>query len=250
MSTGHQLIAGGLFLVTAALLMACGAAQSPAGPDIDAALNATTRQTAQIDSIQIQMADDLDQFVSLRSRFLHAGIELNQPPFPIEQFRFVVVSCLNEESNAAGEQPGNTVPSAELLCRPTFLDDLLLRLEQVPPERRRTALEMLKLVDELRQVRSTLRHRIARIPQTIRTSQGLLEDQRAELRQAQAELERRRPQYSSSDWRAAQTRLEDFRTELSRLEDAIEALTVAYPDWPRQLDGHVSGLYMDLAGLR
>ncbi len=230
------------------VLLGCGAAQSPPGPRIEPALAASAQYTVQLERVQQDMLADLDQFVSLRTRFLHGSIGLLEGAFPLELFRFVLMSCLNDEN------PQQMSVVGRLTCQPRYYDELVEKLAELPVEVREqqsaAAQEMLGQIDALRMLYRDARARIVQMPQMIRTGQAMLEDQRVELRRVSTDLERRRQLYRTEDWEQIQESLEGWRRQLSLLEDAIEALTLSYPEWTPQLDAHVTGLYMDLAGLR
>src|SRR5690554_4793008 len=89
----------GLVLVLGAFVLGCGAKQSPPGPKLEPAILASAQYTSQLEQIQQAMLSDLDRFVSHRTRFLHASIGVLEPPFPLELFRFVLMSCLNDENS-------------------------------------------------------------------------------------------------------------------------------------------------------
>lgn len=229
-------------------VIGCGAKQSPPGPKLEPAILASAQYTAQLEQIQKAMLSDLDQFVSLRTRILHASTGVLEPPFPLDLFRFVLMSCLNDENS----QQMTVIDS--LSCRPRYYEEFKDKLAELPDEIRQVrveaAQEMLQQIDDLRVLQQGTRARIVQMPQMIRNGQSLLEDQRVELRRIQVDMERRRALYLAEDWDYIQDSLAELGRQLSRLEDAIEALTLSYPEWTPQLNAHITGLYMDLAGLR
>ncbi len=235
-------------VVLSAAVLGCAAKQSPPGPKVEPAILASAQYTAQLEQIQKTMLSDLDQFVSLRTRFLHASIGVLEPPFPLELFRFVLMSCLNDENSQR-----MTVIDA-LSCQPRYFEEFKDKIGELPEairsERLKTSQDMLLQVDALRVLQQDTRARIVDMPQMIRNGQALLEDQRVEHRRIEVDMERRRTLYLAEDWNYIQSSLDEWKRQLSQLEDAIEALTLSYPEWTPQLDAHVTGLYMDLAGLR
>lgn len=258
-STRGRGLAAALFLVflliAGGMLTGCGAAQSPPAPDILASREATVRRVDQLESLQLLMQEDLERFSSLgrrfgAARFDEAGRDLYARPFPLDLFRYVCVACLNEETDPTLEVVSHAADErAALTCQPAFLDDLLAELAGLEPEVGARARAKLLLIDEMRLVRGVLRQRIVRVPQMLRQSQVYLAEQRAEQRQLRAELERRRSLYRREDWRAIEQMLASYDAELAQLEDAIERLTVTYPEWPDLLDERVRTIYMELVAL-
>lgn len=229
--------------------LGCAAAPSPPPPDLSGARDATLERTAQIERVEQWMERDLQHFVELRLGLAQSLGHIHEPDFPLALYRFIAISCLNEEvqprEDATIESSGDVRD-----CTPPHLDRLVNALGERELSLRDQALTNLERIDEMRKLRGVLRLRVARIPQIIQANQLYLVEQRAELRQLATELERRRSLYSREDFLEAQAIIAQQRPLLDALEDAIEALTVLYPEWPTRLDQQVHSLYMDLADLR
>jgi hypothetical protein len=238
-----------LILVFFALQAAgCATAPSPPPPDLSVQRASIVERTDQLIRLQQWMERDLRQFVELRLALAQSSSTLDTEGFPISLYRFVAIQCLND----ALQPRGTTIEQAADIadCRPTHLDQLLEALSRTSPAMRDRALGDLERIDEMRKLNGLLRIRIARTPQLIGANQTYLVEQRAELRQTGSELERRRSLYGSDDYRAAENVLTEHQTILNAFEDAIETLTLAYPEWPTRLDEEINTLYMDLAWLR
>ncbi|MFU8803381.1 MAG: hypothetical protein ACNA8W_06200 [Bradymonadaceae bacterium] len=238
-----------ILLLGIAVGTGCAAAPSPPPPDLSEARDTVLQRTTQMNQTLQWMARDLRHFAELRMALAQSMSHSHEENFPISLYRLVAINCLNEEVQA---HDGSTITHSSDIteCAPQHLDRLLNTLADVSSRSRDQALANLERIDEMRKLRGLLRLRISRIPQIIQANQLYLVEQRAELRQLQTELTRRRSLYSSQDFNEATAAINEQHQLLATLEDAIESLTVLYPEWPAQLDLQVNSLYMDLADLR
>lgn len=201
------------------------------------------------------MQRDLDEFETLRAEFFETPPRFYRAPFPLDLFKHVAMACLNEPWNPAeleDDDSSGTVRlknDIELTCRPTFADQLDEQLRDRAPSRREKTLQKLSRIDKLRRLRGQLRERIGRIPRITRSQRDYTADARAELRQLQSTLKRRRTEYSTERWNQAQKRLQQQKNALDALERAVKRLDTAWPAWPERVDQNVLELYMRLSKL-
>jgi hypothetical protein len=242
-----------LLLAGAALVgTACFGTQGPPLPDLSAEQTQVERRAERLRLIEELMMADLEQFESLRRQFIEADPELYNPPFPLDLFKHVAVDCLNEPWDPnrleASDHPAGSTDSP-LGCSPEFHQRLVVALDEQVPERSEDALELLHVLDGLRQLRGKLRHRFARVAPIVEASRNLLAARRADLRQLRASYERRRTEYTSEHWRQLQQALDEHEQILQSLQARIERLDEAWPTWPPRLDESIRTLYLELSKL-
>ena len=252
----HRTIRFALVLSVLVLLGGCWLSRKgPKPPDLSEQLTETQKRTQRVERIVEIMQRDLDKFEQLRRDFFDTPKAFYRPPFPLDLFKHVAMACLNEpwnpnevaddESSAAIRMPSNI----ELTCRPTFAGRLDDALGERTPERRRETLQKLQQVDNLRQLRGRLRERIGAIPSIVRAQRNFIADERAELRQLRALLQRRRTEYSAERWKQAQQRMREQSNALATLDSAVDRLDNTWPSWPERVDANVLELYMRLSEL-
>ncbi len=231
----------------------CFATHGPALPDLSEQHTEIEQRSQRLERIIGVMTRDLGRVETLRQEFAHADATLYQPPFPLDLYKQVAVSCLNKPWDSSqlhvDASDGDAEAGLNLSCQPEFGHRLAVELQEQVPERRAQALAKLRTLDELRQLRGRLRQRLSRVPAIVQASRSLLAARRAELRQMRAAQSHRRTEYSQDRWQQLQKRLEGYEQQLQHLQEHIERLAEAWPTWGPSLDQSVSMLYMELTKL-
>lgn len=251
--------------LTSALAGSFGCLSTP-GPlplDLTNERALVAREALRLERIDQVLGRDLGQLTALRKSFEDAPPGLYASPFPLDLFKHVALECFNEpweprpaasqslaQSSSQPEAPVvSSIDEAALSCKPEFIGRLMHALYEQEQSRRVQAIGKLQTLDELRQVRGTLRVRIHQMPAVLFEASRTLAQGRADLRRMRDAEARRRTEYSSENWQQAQARLDAFEQELHALEVNIQRLTEARPTWNPQIDAEVALLYASLTTL-
>ncbi|MFP4598291.1 MAG: hypothetical protein ACOC9J_04925 [Persicimonas sp.] len=253
-SNGSGICAAHLLALMLGLVVggaACLTGGGPALPDLSTEHNQITQRTERLRRIEELMERDVERFEVLREQFFETGEELYARPFPLDLYKHVAMECLNEpwDANELEEELPQAEAMEALMCRPEFVDRLVVELHRQAPERRQEAVSKLHTLDEVRQLRGRLRRRLSRIEPILRASKNMVAARRADLRQMRLSYERRRTEYSAERWSQLQDGFEEYGEYLDDLERKIGSLERLWPSWPETLDRSVSMLYMDLSKL-
>lgn len=238
-----------LFFCSLPILAGCTTVPSPPPPDLNPARASAELRLQSIQAAETTILSELEILVDLQASLRKFSTRVISSDLPLGRLRLVAMNCLNTEYGDGLSQVVG-LDGTPLSCRPALLDDLNLALLQAPADQRDLAIQFLYLIDQIRILRGGLRQRLTRLPQTIADHREFIVEERATLRQLEADLARRRSLYSTQDWNAVTELLGDHRRLLRDFSDQLDTLAEAYPAWPARLDTLISQVYFDLADLR
>lgn len=187
---------------------------------------------------------DLDRLQELEGALRQPPEGLLAEPFPLDLFRHVLMACLNARTST---EVARGTESDALQCDPPFADTLETALSDTVPERRETAMSVLRKADAFQRLRGRLRRRLTKIPQLVRTNRDTLASRRAELANRSESLKDKKTEYSTSRWREASERMQAYRNALNKLEHATNQLDTSDEVWPQRLEAINHDLYMAIA---
>ena len=233
-------------------------------PDIREPVGELEQLSTRLESIYAVLERDVTRMGTLRVAFFSPPSALYAPPFPIDLFRHVALTCLNElptedlssaeatsapdsteveseqpleeevegtdaDANVDGvEEDGPREPEAEVADEGLGLScqpaNLPFLLSQIPPQRLDFATTQLRRVDEVRTLRLRIERRIARLPRILAIASNRIAEQRAARRQLADQINKRKLDYNKDQWDEANKRLARYKREIERGEKALEAL--------------------------
>ncbi len=245
----HRRAVAWCILAASVMWLGCASTADPPPPDLS-----TLQENTQIRSESINMAAevidaDLERLDELAAELQSMVHSHDSAPVPLSLLRLVAMNCLNTEYDS----DASTIPSTAsrpLNCRPAHLDRLEKALENAPTATRDDVYELLYVVDQARMLQGRLRRRLAELPEQNADHRDFIANERATLRQVEADLQQQRSLYSSSAWREVTDFISHQREQLDELDAQIDALTEAFPQWPSQLDATVSSIYFELSQMR
>ena len=237
------------FLASLLILAACTTVPSPPPPDLDRARSAAELRLQSIQAAEATILSELEILAELHRSFQDLSLRVLTSELPLARLRLVAMNCLNTEYGDGLSQVVG-LEGTPLSCRPAHLESLHQDLLQGPAAQRDLAIQYLYLIDQIRILRGGLRQRMTRLPMTIADHREFIVEERATLRQIEADLARRRSLYGASDWNTVAELLADHRRLLRDFSDQLDALAEAYPAWPASLDTLISQVYFELADLR
>lgn len=233
-----------------AVVAAVGCATSPEteGPDLEPAKQDTEQRIQSLDAAESSIRRDLGQLQQLKQDLLElAGRVDDELPFSL--MRLVAMNCINTEYASRASRVV-TVGGMPLTCRPAHIDELQSKLDEYPTAAQDTAYQLLYVVDQARLLRGQLRTRLATLPGAVNDHYEYMADERAMLRQLEADLEQQRNVYGTRQWRRVNERVEEYRELLGELDERIGRMVDDYPQWPQQVDELITAIYFELAELR
>ena len=210
-----------------------------APPSVAQPVTELQRLSTRLQAVHTVLERDVARMETLRLEFFSAPSPLYAPPFPVELFRHVALSCLNElphpaeesmeggapQSQEDAQEPGQdaaAAPELVLTCQPVNLE---LLLGAVSPARKSFTMEQLRRVDEMRTLRLKVARRLEQLPRMIEEAQLRVARQRAERRQLSEKLDQRRIDYDDTSWALAQKNLQRYAQEIDTVERSITQLT-------------------------
>lgn len=216
--------------------------------------------SVRLESIYAVLERDVTRMGTLRVEFFSPPAPLYADPFPLDLFRHVALTCLNElptedlsraegveeplpeepdpESEPPGEEAsgedeiepsedalekdrGGRPPLVQLTCQPANLDFLF---SKIPATRLEFAAAQMKRVDEVRTLRLRIERRIARLPRILAAASAQIAEKRAARRQLAEQVNKRKLDYNKDQWDESMRRLKRYEKEILRSERALEVL--------------------------
>jgi hypothetical protein len=230
-------------------VVACATTPDPPLPDLSASMQETQTRMLSLTVGQRSIQNDLEQFLELKGSLSTVIERAEQNDYALSLLRLVAMNCLNTEYGEGITEVAST-DAIPLSCRPAHFDILRARLEEAPETTRDQALELLFVVDQIRILRGSMRRRMARLPQTLSDHRDFIVEERAMLRRLEAELARRRSQYSPAGWGEIIDRISEYRVLLREFEIHLDVLEEDLPTWPSLLDEVTGDIYFALAEIR
>lgn len=242
-----------LFLATSILLLlttaGCASTPDPDPPELGASIDATNARLHSLDAFERSVSSDLDRLEMLGEDIRVGAHRAAQAELPLSILRLVAINCLNSGYDADTSDTG-VLGTTPLSCEPAHIQRLVDELDTVSTADRDRAHELLYLVDQTRHIRGMLRRRLARLADSANDHLDFIADERAMLRQMEADLHQRRNLYSTQGFDEALAAIEDHRELLDSLAVRIEELADEYLTWSPRIDEIVSDVYFELSYLR
>lgn len=223
------------------------------GPQIVdlAGQNSEVEQTVhRLELVETTVDEELDALDGLVSTFFDTPADAWAPPFPFDAFRHAAMSCLNEPSGQSDAEPlvREAADRLKVSCAPPAI--LSLDTELVTNrDRRAFAREKIGEVDQIRTLRHAVQARLRQLPDLIQRTQNYLAIRRSEARQMEADVDRRRAEYTRGDYQAALERIDQHRERLDSLERVVTGLEAKVPAWRATLEGITERAYKRLSRL-
>jgi hypothetical protein len=233
--------------------------QGPPPPEVKALRGAAQAEAARMQELHALVTRDLDEISTLQAAFFAVKPERWRAPFPLDHFKLVAMSCLNEppadDPNLPAQIEGDAVREAiaaryevRLGCAPATLATLWNSV-QAEDQHARFAIIQLARVDRIRELRSRLHWRINQLPAVIQGELATLASQRAEWRRVRDEVQRNQPDYKADTRAEANRRLAAYEADLTGLQDAIKTVEAALPAWLDELQHRLSSFTLAITVL-
>lgn len=227
----------------------CATTPDPAPPDLSSSQESAQARLHSVDAADASIRRDLERLTSLTDDLDHLVEQTVVDDAPLSLLRLVAMNCLNTEFDGVGR--GTTgVDDTSITCEPAHFDNLEQALHQRPSTMRDDALQLLYVVDQARLLRASLRQRLASLPRLVSEHRDFIVDERARLRQIEADLNQRRNLYSTGGWEEVTELLNDYREQLTSLSMRLDEIVETAPRWPTEVDALMSTIYFDLSEMR
>lgn len=237
-----------LFLVVL-LVTACGRTTGLTPVEVSHQTSEITRRTEGLVQTEEQLEGKLQRLEDLAKTFNTTNLSYS-PPFPKDLFRHAAMACVTEAPWAETE-PGSEVELVAekmgLRCKVVALPLLETKLSQLDSRQRTSAVALLQALDALRILRDDLDLALRQVPITVDDTERYVALARADLRQIDAELNRRRPEYVPDDFDTSKQRLQEARTTLDHLESLSKELAQHQSDRENRVEGTIRTIYRQIA---
>lgn len=229
----------------------CASTADPPPPDLTSLQENTQTRIDALNVTAQVIEDELQQLDELAEDLGVMVARADDSSAPLSLLRLVAMNCLNSEYDSHSESPDRMgTMDQPLNCQPAHLGRLLESLEEASTATTDDVYELLYVVDQTRILRGSLRRRLAELPMHTEDDRDYIADERATLRQIEADLMQRRGLYSDSGWLEVTSLIVAQRDLLSELNRQIDEITERYPQWPPRLDATISRIYFDLSRMR
>lgn len=227
----------------------CATNTGPSGPDLEPSKQQVDERIASIDAAETAIENHLDQLQELEGNLATMLDQTDGADLPFSLLRLVAMNCLNTEYDQADPELVD-LDGTPLTCRPAHLERLREALADRSITDRDAAHDLLYSIDQARQLRGMLRQRLATLPEDANDHHAFIADERARMRQLEADLEQDRNLYSTGAWRAVTDDVDDYHRRLDELEAKLRDIADVYPEWPARVDELVSSIYFNLTDMR
>lgn len=241
----------GVVLVLLAVSTGCWQSrQGPAPPDL-------TEQVREIDATALRLVrigetvdDELADLAARTETFFGTSASVWRKPFPLDAFKHTAMSCLNAPYNEAEPEPivREAAERLGISCAVPAALDLENQLVRAPSQKA-PALEKLREIDQVRNVRAQLQTRLRQLPSILRRTRAFVSSRRAEARQMVKNIQSRQSEYGRKSYAEAMAQIERYEEQLAALEREIDELESASGRWSKDLGSIVDRLYKDLSRL-
>jgi len=209
------------------LIWACGRTTGLPPVDLSQQTNQTSRRVEQLRVLEQNLTDNLEKIEELETRFFDPKLSFD-PPFPRDLFRHASMACVTEPPWQEVEPESEVAVVATklgLTCHVRPLPDLESALSNVSPSNRQAAVNALQSIDNLRLVKAEIELGLREAPQVVQDVLDFIALGRADLRQLENELRRRRPEYTNADFALSSNRIEDTRRRFDELQEYAERMS-------------------------
>lgn len=187
--------------------------------------------------------DSTDRFFELPENFW-VGV-------PRDLFKHAAMSCLN--AGLGGDEAHEPESPARIAASRFGVECVVMPLgplwSRTETERRQGLSDTIQHLDRARMARNRLKSSFRSAPVLVNAMRVSLSDRRARLRQIEDEMQRRKPEYSSSEYSRGLDQISDYREDLRRLEKTLDELEKTIPIASRKLTLEVERVYVELAAL-
>lgn len=228
---------------------ACASTPDPAPPALEASTDATQARIQSLEAFDHSVRTDLERLEVVGDDLSQMIHRASRGELPLSLLRLVTLNCLNSEYDGDTSDSG-LLDGTTLTCEPAHAEGLIQQLDTVSTAARDDAHRLLYLADQARLLRGSLRRRLARLPDTANDHLDFIADERAMLRQIEADLEQRKNRYSSDGWDTATDAVDDYRQLLDELSTRIDDLADDYHQWPSEIDHIITDIYFELSYMR
>lgn len=239
------LVIGGSLLIFAG----CTSVPGPPPPDLSAARTNSELRLRSLQAAEHTVGRELTLLQELLDAFTTQSHQILETSLPLGPVRLVAMSCLNTEYGD-GITTVVGLDGTPLSCRPEHLPILERLLVEHPTSERDDVLQFLYLIDQIRILRGGLGLRLSRLPAVLEDHRDFIVEERANLRQLETELARRRPLYTPVSWGDSIETIAIQRRLLHELEDKIASLEAILPTWPATVNTTIADVYFRLSSLQ
>lgn len=218
--------------------------------DLTTQLTQVQARSAQAERLLETVDSELEAVRSDHAAFRAIPQQTWTGDFPTDVYRHTCMACLIQPRNAdvvPGSPEMLAAEEAAVGCAVLPLPALLEALRR--SSGREEALAGLRAVDQMREKRSIVESRLRSLPREISDMREDIATQRAESRRVEQELERKRPEYSSSDFQTSKARVTAWRDDLDRLEASVHALDERRVAWTQAMESELAEIYRYIATL-
>lgn len=247
--SSERIIAVLATLIPLLTIIGCASTPDPDPPDIGGSVDATNARLQSLDAFETSIRNDLERLEMLGEDLENVSERVAQAELPLSLLRLVAINCLNSEYDGGASDTG-VLPGTPLTCEPAHVERLVEALDTASTSARDSAHQLLYIVDQTRHVRGILRRRLTRLADAANDHIDFIADERAMLRQLEADLEQQKNLYSSSGWQEATDVITEQRERLDTLSQRIDELADDYRHWSPHIDDVVSEMYFELSYLR
>lgn len=238
-----------LALIVLALGTACGTGdQGIAPPEFTERTNSIRNATQQVQGRKARIETDLESFLQARRAFFDMPADF-WAGVPKDLFKHAAMACINERVGADAEPDTLQWKAAKAMEVGCVVMPLGPLWERTEIGRRDDVASSMRRVDAMRRLRSNLRNMFRRTPNYFSSMRSLIAERRAEVRQIETEVKRRKPEYTDKNYDLAFERAREFRFQLTELEKAVDQLERTVPGASATLETEVEQVYIELAQL-
>lgn len=212
-----------------ALIWACGRTTGLKPVDLSEQTNQTSRRVEQLRVLEQNLADNLNKIEDLETQYFGAKLTL-APPFPRDLFRHASMACVTdppwlEQAVEPESEIALVADKLGLTCRVLPLPALESALNEVSPGNRQAAINALQSIDQMRLVKADIELGLREAPTVVQDVLDFIALGRADLRQLENELRRRRPEYTDEDFDLSSNRIDDARRQFDELQEYAERMS-------------------------
>lgn len=240
------------FLILVVLwVTACGRTTGLTPVEVSHQTSEISRRTEIIVGLEAQLESKIARLEDLAKTFNSVNLSY-AAPFPRDLFRHAAMACVTEAPWAETE-PGTQVEVVAdklgLRCKVVALPTLESELSLLDSRQRTAAVAILQALDALRILRDELDLTLRQTPETVNDTGRYIALARADLRQIEGELNRRRPEYVPADFETSKSRIQNTRETLDHLESLIKDLSAHQEERQIRVESVIRATYRSVAML-
>lgn len=218
--------------------LSCGRTTGLAPVEVAPQVERTQSRLNQLVELENSLSSAILVVESLETRFFDAKISY-EDPFPKDLFKHTAMACVTQavwEEVEPESEPAIVADKLGVKCAVPPLPALETALYELPPPEREEALDAIRVVDKLRHNKAEIDQALLRAPRVIQEVLTWVAAARADLRQTENELNRRRPEYTDDDFELSMTRIRAAREEFDRLEELARRVNATLENRTERLE--------------